>query len=47
MELLRISKQTYYQKIFEENKKDSREFGKVYMKLYLPERVKKKVVYQS
>ena len=41
-ELLRISKQTYDQNYFEKNKK----FAKVYMKLYLPERVKKTVVYQ-
>ena len=38
-ELLRISKLTYYQKHFEENKKNSK-------RLYLPERVKNTVVYQ-
>ena len=41
-ELLRISKQTYYQKYFEENKKNS----KVCMKIYLHEKVKKTVAYQ-
>ena len=37
-ELLRISKQTYYQKYFEKNKEK-----KVYIKLYLPEKSKKDI----
>ena len=40
-ELLRISKQIYYQEHFEKNKKIAKEFGKVYMKLYLPKIINK------
>ena len=43
-ELLRIRKQTSY--CIRKIGKIPREFGKIYMKLYLPGRVKKTVVHQ-
>ena len=40
IELIRQSKQTYYQHHFEQNKKAPKQYGKVYMKLYLPQKQK-------
>ena len=45
IELIRQSKQTYYQDHFEENKKISKQYGKIYKKSYFPEKTKRVVIH--
>ena len=44
IELIRQSKQTFYQHHFEQNKKDPKQYGKVSMKSYLPQKIKRVVM---
>lgn len=41
IELIRLGKQTYYQHIFSKIKKTTKQYGKVYMKVYFQEKPKR------
>ena len=41
IELIRLGKQTYYQHIFSKIKKTTKQYGKVYMKVYFREKPKR------